>query len=341
MADAPALGAGVRLDVEVRVLSPTLTRLGDPLNNESVALPAAATKRRRTGPQASPLQLMRDRQHQARAAGPDRVSDGDRAAIDVDALLVQSQHPARVQRDRGERLVDLDEVQVARIEAGLLESIAQRQRWHGVQPRIAVRAHTVSHDLDQRLDLERLRPLFRHHDHRRGAIRYLRRVAGRDRPLGSECGWQLAKRLCRCPRTHAFIALDAAPAPPAPRVRDEVRRLRPGLHPAADDALDLAGTNALIGQRDRVQARQAHLIDGDGRDLLRDAGLDRRLARSDLTGSSLQNLAHDHVIHVAGLHTAALEGRPDRMAAQRDRRHIFESSAKLAEWRARARYDHG
>ena len=140
---------------------------------------------------------------------------------------------------------------------------------------------------------------------------------------------------------HGVHHLRVAHARPEPRFRDEVRRLRHGLHPAGDDDLDLAGTNELIGQRDRVQARQAHLIDGDGRDLLRDAGLDRRLARSDLTGSSLQNLAHDHVIHVAGLHTAALEGRPDRMAAQRDRRHIFESSAKLAEWRARARYDHG
>ena len=47
-----------------------------------------------------------------RAGGADRVAERDRAAVDVDLLLVDAEHPDRVEGDRGEGLVDLPEVDV-------------------------------------------------------------------------------------------------------------------------------------------------------------------------------------------------------------------------------------
>ena len=84
--------------------------------------------------------------------------------------------------------------------------------------------------------------------------------------------------------------------------RDDVRSFRHRLHAARDHNLDLTGADQLIGEGDRIEARQAHLIDGDGRHLLRKAGLDRRLARGDLSRARLQDLPHDHVIDVIGFY---------------------------------------
>ena len=42
------------------------------------------------------------------------MAEGDRAAVDVDLVLLDAEHPQRVERDGGERLVDLPEVDVAR-----------------------------------------------------------------------------------------------------------------------------------------------------------------------------------------------------------------------------------
>ena len=56
------------------------------------------------------------------------MSERDRAAVDVDAVLVDAEHPDRRDHDRRERLVDLPQVDLARLEAGLRERRARRQR---------------------------------------------------------------------------------------------------------------------------------------------------------------------------------------------------------------------
>ena len=53
--------------------------------------------------------------------GADRMPERDRAAVDVDALGIDAEIARRLQRDRGEGLVDLDHVHVGRGQAGALE----------------------------------------------------------------------------------------------------------------------------------------------------------------------------------------------------------------------------
>ena len=110
--------------------------------------------------------------------------------------------------------------------------------------------------------------------------------------------------------------------------------------PPATTTSTSPGADELIGERDGIEAGQTYLIDGDRGHLLRNARLDRRLARGDLARAGLQDLTHDHVIHVAGLDAGPFHGSSDRMGAEGNRRQIFESSPKLAERCARARYDH-
>src|SRR5579864_3161846 len=88
------------------------SRLRSP-DDQRVALPPTAAERGRPGAKTSPLELESHREHEACPARSDGMSEGDRAAVDVDALLVQVQHAGRVERDGRKRLVDLHQVEVA------------------------------------------------------------------------------------------------------------------------------------------------------------------------------------------------------------------------------------
>src|SRR5207245_9352667 len=81
-----------------------------PPDDQGIALATTTTKGCRARMQASALQLMGEREHEAGAAGADRMADGDRAAIDVDTLLVELEHACCIQGDRGKSLVDLYKV---------------------------------------------------------------------------------------------------------------------------------------------------------------------------------------------------------------------------------------
>src|SRR5439155_11215078 len=177
-------------------------------DDQRVSLPTTAAQRRRADAQAAALQLVREGQDQARAAGADRVSQRDGAAVDVDAVLVDRQHPRRIQRHRGERLVDLDQVEVVNFEAGLLQRVAQGQGRHCVQPRVPVGAHAVGDDLDQRLGAKLPRTLLRHDDDGGRTVRDLRRVAGGDRPVLLERRRELAQRFDSRLGTYALIAIE-------------------------------------------------------------------------------------------------------------------------------------
>src|SRR4051812_43231464 len=121
------------LEPSIRVLSrskkaaprrspPSTAALGAvDFEDHRVALAATRADGRHTEPAAAPAQLVDERADDARAAGADRMPEGDGAAVHVDLRLVDSQHPHRVQGDRGERLVDLEQVDVVDREARLLE----------------------------------------------------------------------------------------------------------------------------------------------------------------------------------------------------------------------------
>src|SRR5436309_10739882 len=71
-----------------------------------VALAAAGADRRAAQPAAAAAQLEHEAAEDARARGADGVAEGNGAAVDIDALFVDAQHANRVQRHRGEGLVD-------------------------------------------------------------------------------------------------------------------------------------------------------------------------------------------------------------------------------------------
>jgi hypothetical protein len=72
------------------------------------------------------------------------MAERDRAAVDVDPVLVDAEHADRVERDRGERLVDLPQ-SMSPAQAGLLERLAggvggrpwpgRRSRWRSARGR--------------------------------------------------------------------------------------------------------------------------------------------------------------------------------------------------------------
>ena len=90
----------------------------------------------------------------------------------------------------------------------------------------------------------------------------------------------------------------------------------------------------------RIPEAQTLLIVSDG-DLLRDPGLDLRLARGDLALAGLEHLAHHDVLDLLGRDLGALERGPDRDAAELGRVEGREPAAELADRRAGGGQDHG
>jgi hypothetical protein len=116
-----------------------------------------------------------------------------------------------------------------------------------------------------------------------------------------------------------------------PRPHQQVRGPGHRLHAAGHDDLELAGPDQLVGQRDGVQTGQTDLVDRDGRDVHRDAGLDRRLPGRNLADARLQHLAHDHVLDVGPGQAGPLDGAADRDPAQLGRRDRGERTVEAAD----------
>src|SRR3954447_4853672 len=91
------------------------------LDDDRVALTAAGADRGDAEAATAAAQLVDEGADDAGAGGANRVPQGDRAAVDVDLLLLDAEHPHRVQRDRGERLVDLPEIDLVGTLADLLQ----------------------------------------------------------------------------------------------------------------------------------------------------------------------------------------------------------------------------
>ena len=120
----------------------------------------------------------------------------------------------------------------------------------------------------------------------------------------------------------------------------QVGRLGHRLHAAGHDDVGLARLDVEIGEVDGVDAREAHLVDGGGRDAERDAGVDRRLAGCHLAGAGQQHLAHEDVVDLLGREPGPLERGRDGEAAELGRLEPGERTRELADGRPCAREDH-
>src|ERR1700729_3320686 len=65
------------------------------LDDHRVALAAARADRGTADPAAAATELEHERAEDARAGGTDRMTEGHRATVDVDLVLIDSEHPDR------------------------------------------------------------------------------------------------------------------------------------------------------------------------------------------------------------------------------------------------------
>src|SRR5437870_4704640 len=82
---------------------------------------------------AATLELQGQVQHDPGAGAAQWVTDRDRAAVDVDLLLRQTEGTHRLDADRGEGLVEFGEIEVRGGEALPLQRLHRRVGWLQLQ----------------------------------------------------------------------------------------------------------------------------------------------------------------------------------------------------------------
>src|ERR1700722_15959819 len=121
------------------------------------------------------LELVQRGRDQPAAGATHRVPECDRAAVDVDLVHVRVVHPRPGQHHGGECLVDLGDVDIAHLHAGLLEHLRRRLHW-AVEVVVRLGAdERLADDAGPRLQPERLGFVFVHPQHGGGAVGDLRR----------------------------------------------------------------------------------------------------------------------------------------------------------------------
>src|SRR5680860_1120464 len=302
---------------------------GSDLDDYGVALASAGADRGDAEPAAATTELVDERTDYARAGGADRVTEGDRAAVDVDVLLIDAEHPHRVERDRGEGLVDLPDVDVLGSLADLLQGLpggvggglGEVGEVVGDGP---VGEHAGEHGLAFLAG-----PLLGGDDDRAGAVVDPGRVAGGVRGvLAADCA-QAGERLDRRLRADRLVGLD--------RVLALAR-----LDRDADDLVgEAAGVGRLGGEPVRALGEAVHVGAGDLElvgDLARlvdhlllgervgEAVVDHRVDRLDVAhpvaeaGARQQVRRAAHRLHAAGHGDLGVAGA-DRRVGEPERAH--------------------
>src|SRR5919107_4411347 len=121
--DRTELGCSRRLPPNSRVSEAQLAGGSDDLDDGGDAHAAADAERGEAAAQVATLELVDERAEDHRAGGAERVTHGDRAAVDVGDLVADVQVAHEAHRDGGERLVDLEQVDVLDLEAGLRQRL--------------------------------------------------------------------------------------------------------------------------------------------------------------------------------------------------------------------------
>src|SRR5439155_15879367 len=99
----------------------------DPLDARAGAEAAAAANRDEARLLVRALELVQESGDQAGAGRPERMPERDRAAVHVDPVHVRLELAAPGGDDRGEGLVDLDQVDVADLHAVALQELPGRR----------------------------------------------------------------------------------------------------------------------------------------------------------------------------------------------------------------------
>src|SRR4051794_4328685 len=107
---------------------PARARL-ESLDHGRDSLPDADAESRDPVAVTAPPQLPNQGGHQPGAGAAERMTEGDRAAVHVEALLVDAEPLGAGQDLGGERLIQLDQVDLSQLESGLVESLGDRNHW--------------------------------------------------------------------------------------------------------------------------------------------------------------------------------------------------------------------
>ena len=91
-----------------------------------------------------------------------------------------------------------------------------------------------------------------------------------------------------------------------PAIGQHMRGAAHILLPSGDHHVRFAALNRLSRQVQRFQPGTADVVDGNGRNGIRQPAAYRRLTRRILSGSCRQNLAEDHLINTLRIDAAAL-----------------------------------
>src|SRR3954454_18750926 len=105
------------------MISVALIAISDPLDERAGAQPAAAAHRDEAGLLVGALELVQQRGDQACAGRPERMPEGDSAAVHVDAVHVGLALAAPGCEDGREGLVDRHEVDVVHLHPVALQQL--------------------------------------------------------------------------------------------------------------------------------------------------------------------------------------------------------------------------
>ena len=95
----------------------------EPLDHGRRRHAAGAANRLQAAARAAPFQFVQQRGHDARAAGAEWVTEGDRAAVDVEFFGGHAELFQSHQRHRRERFVDFEQVDVGKRQAAFAEHL--------------------------------------------------------------------------------------------------------------------------------------------------------------------------------------------------------------------------
>src|SRR5712671_7287874 len=147
------------------------------LENPGSAHPPAHAHRHQAITRVTTLEFTNYSRGQLGSGTSKRMSQSNRAAVGVHAFRIESGLLNHRQRLRRKSLVQLDDVDVRKLQPRHLERL--RNREYGPEPHFfgLVSSRCESNVTCQRLNAQRLRTFCRHDHRRRRAVGHLRRVA--------------------------------------------------------------------------------------------------------------------------------------------------------------------
>src|SRR5438132_13651226 len=134
---------------------------GEPLDDGHVRLAAAFAHGLQAVASSAPLELVQERGHEPRARRPDRMTEGDRAAVDVDPPEVGVELALPGEHHRGKGFVDLEEIDVAELQSAPRQCLPRGGNRRGQHPDGIRAPHREVVNARPGLELEALYRAFR------------------------------------------------------------------------------------------------------------------------------------------------------------------------------------